>query len=250
MKPSGIITFLSDFGLSDWFVAAVKGEILKINKRATIIDITHSIQPHDIRSAAFVLSRYYADFSVGTIHLVVVDPGVGGARRCIAAISRGYFFIAPDNGVLSYVLDEASTTYDIPVPQTASGTFHGRDIFAPTAAQLSLGNRAFGKKIPASDCGRFEFPICMTRGDTVIGEIVYIDHFGNCITTLPVDSDAINLCVDQTDIPVRECYAEGQENEVIAVRGSSGFYEIVVNQGNAQHILKIKIGTRVTAYIQ
>ncbi|MBN2620627.1 SAM-dependent chlorinase/fluorinase [candidate division WOR-3 bacterium] len=250
MKPSGIITFLSDFGLADWFVAAVKGEILKINKNAKIIDITHSIQPHDIRSAAFVLSQCYADFPVGTIHLVVVDPGVGNTRRCIAAVSGGYFFVAPDNGVLSYVLDKEATIYDIPVPHRASVTFHGRDIFAPAAAQLSLGNKAFCKKIPVSGCERFEFPVCKTRGDTVIGEIVYIDHFGNCITTIPVESDAINLCIDQTDIPVRECYAEGQKKEVIAVRGSSGFYEIVVNQGNAQYILKSKVGTRVTAYVQ
>jgi S-adenosylmethionine hydrolase len=250
MKPSGIITFFSDFGFDDWFVAAVKGEILKINRQATIIDITHSIQPHDVRSVAFVLFCTYQNFPKGTVHLVVVDPGVGSERRAIALGSNYHFFVGPNNGVLSYVLDKESIIYDIPVPQGASSTFHGRDIFAPAAAQLSLGNKAFGKKIPLSDCERFEFPLCMTKGDIVIGEIIYIDHFGNCITTIPVDRDVINLCIDQTDIPVRECYAEGQEKEAIAVRGSSGFYEIVVNQGNAQYILKIKTGTRVTAYIQ
>lgn len=249
MKPSGIITFLSDFGHTDWFVAAVKGEILKINKQAKIIDITHTIRPHDIQRAAFILSQCYKNFPKGTVHLAVVDPGVGSIRRPIGVVTNGHVFIAPDNGVLSYVMDQETVVYHIPAPEKASATFHARDVFGPAAAHFSRGNTMCCKKLSVRDCECLIFPRCHHRNDTIQGEIVYIDYFGNCITNLPVDNDVLNCCIRKTNIPVREYYAEGQENEIIAVRGSSGFYEITVNKGSAEHLLKVRVGTRITAYI-
>ena len=128
-----IITFLSDFGNKDWFVSAVKGEIFKINKNVLIVDITHTLIPHDVRSAAFLLKSVYRNFPSGTVHLVVVDPGVGSERIPIIVESSGYYFVGPDNGVFSYIYSEDSKVYEIEVKKTVSYTFHARDIFGPTA---------------------------------------------------------------------------------------------------------------------
>jgi S-adenosylmethionine hydrolase len=250
MKPSGIITFLSDFGLSDWFTASVKGEILKIHKDARIIDVTHIIRPHDIQGTAFVVSQYFNTFPNGTVHLVVVDPGVGSSRRGIAVIAQKHTFIAPDNGVLTHILDKDAVVYELPVPDNASTTFHGRDVFGPAAARFSLNERAAFTKIKVSDCQRVESFTCTVQHDRIMGRVVYIDHFGNCITNIPVDHDVINFQYNQIDIPVRQCYAEGEENEIIGVRGSSGFYEIIVNKGNAQKLLKNNTGACITAHIR
>jgi len=245
MKPSGIITFLSDFGLSDWFVAAVKGEILKKNKHAVIVDVTHSIEPHDIYCAAFILSQYFKNYPQGTVHLVVVDPGVGSERRGIAVVSKGYVFIAPDNGILSYVMENDAIVYNLPVPEYASATFHGRDVFGPAAACFSMNSSIPYKKLEIADCLRFEFPRFNKKSNPNTGEIIYIDRFGNCITNIPVSIAVHELRVNDVIVPHVSCYAEGKSGEPVTVKGSSGYYEISVNQGDAQDIIQATIGSIV-----
>jgi len=250
MKPSGIITFLSDFGLDDWFIAAVKGEILKVNHHAIIVDITHTVQPHDIKSAAFVLHCIYQNFPPGTVHLVVVDPGVGGTRRAIVLESHNHFFVGPDNGVLSYVVKEDALVYEIPISDSASATFHGRDLFAPVAGRLSLKFDIPYNKIPIEQCNRFMFPGYVEQKNNIIGKIVYVDRFGNCITNIPITFTVSYFEINKLLVHVKDCYEQGRKQELIAIKGSHGFFEISSNQGNAQHILNSTVDTPVTAYIQ
>lgn len=245
MRP--IITFISDFGTSDWFVAAVKGQILTINPEATIIDVAHSIVPHDVRSAAFILRACYQDFPVGTVHLVVVDPGVGGTRKPIIVASDDYYFVGPDNGVFSYVFREDSNVFAITVARQVSATFHARDIFAPAAASLSKGEQphTLGHEIHDYMC--FPFPQVKNKGNEVHGEIVYIDQFGNLITNIPISVDAKALRTANKMIRVKQCYADGEEGELIAIRGSTGFFEIAVKNSSAQKLLQVCTGTAVVA---
>jgi S-adenosylmethionine hydrolase len=250
MKSSGIITFLSDFGVEDWFVGVVKGEILKINKDARIIDITHSIRAHNIRSAAFILYCAYRNFPKGTVHLVVVDPGVGSERRAVAMESDDHFFVAPDNGVLSYVMIKSAVVYKIPTPVTASSTFHARDVFAPAAARLSSNAVISYERIPIKECEWFAFPACTMERKVIKGEIIHIDHFGNCITNVPMEYNALYFELNGICINVRDYYSDALEQELIAIKGSHGYYEITLNQGNAQYLLRVEIGARITAYVQ
>jgi S-adenosylmethionine hydrolase len=245
MKPSGIITFLSDFGTSDWFTAAVKGEIHKRNRHAVIVDVTHAVRPHDIRSAAFILTQYYMNYPEGTVHLLVVDPGVGSMRRGIAVESEEHIFIAPDNGVLSCVLDDAATVYQLPVPEHASATFHGRDVFGPAAGVFSLGTPITYPKLDTSTCTRVAFSRFNGATGSQTGEVIYIDRFGNCITNIPATAAVHEMRVNDVYIPVVSCYTEGDTGTPVAVKGSSGFYEISVNQGNAQQCMGIAPGTPV-----
>lgn len=245
MRP--IITFISDFNTSDWFVAAVKGQILKINPEATIVDVTHSIVPHDVRSAAFILRACYQDFPAGTVHLVVVDPGVGGTRKPIIVESDNYYFVGPDNGVFSYVFREDSHVFAITVARQVSATFHARDIFAPTAGSLSKGEQPHNLGHEIHDYVCFPFPQVKNKGDEVHGEIVYIDQFGNLITNIPTSIDATALRTANKMIRVKQCYADGEEGELIAIRGSTGFFEIAVKNSSAQELLHVGTGTAVFA---
>ncbi|GAH09086.1 unnamed protein product, partial [marine sediment metagenome] len=227
-----IITFLSDFGAKDWFVAAVKGEILKINKNAFIVDITHASVPHDIRSAAFILKSVYKNFPTGTVHLAVVDPGVGSERKPIIVKSSGYFFVGPDNGIFSYIYNEDAQVYAIAVKESTSSTFHARDIFGPVAAKLStdVDPEHLGTKI--RDYTTFEFPRSRKKGVKIYGEIIYIDHFGNCITNILNTIDIRELFLSKKRIKVKKFYGEGCPDEIICVKGSSGYYEIACNKGS------------------
>lgn len=245
MRP--IITFVSDFGASDWFVAAVKGQILTINPEATIIDVTHGIVPQDVRSAAFILRACHQDFPLGTVHLVVVDPGVGSTRKPIIVESDKYYFVGPDNGVFSYVLARDSHVFAITAARRVSATFHARDIFAPAAGSLSKGEepRNLGHEI--HDYVRFPFPQVKSMGNEVHGEIVYIDQFGNLITNMPTSVDATALRIANKMIRVKQCYVDGDEGELIAIRGSTGFFEIAVKNSSAQELLHVCTGTAVVA---
>lgn len=242
-----IITFISDFGDSDWFVAAVKGQILKANPEATVIDITHRIAPHDVRSAAFVLRSTYLDFPPTTVHLVVVDPGVGSTRKPIIVQSEDYVFVGPDNGVFSYVLTEKSRVFGINITSEVSTTFHARDIFAPTAGMLSRGDEPQSLGTTISDYIRFSFPGIKTEGKDVHGEIIYIDHFGNLITNIPTSIAIMSVRVAEQHIVVKKCYAEGYHGELIVVKGSTGFYEIAANMASAKSILGASTGMRTVA---
>jgi S-adenosylmethionine hydrolase len=244
-----IITFISDFGDSDWFVAAVKGQILKVNPQARVIDITHRITRHDVRSAAFVLRSTYLNFPPTTVHLVVVDPGVGSTRKPIIVQSGDYFFVGPDNGVFSYVLTANSHVFSIRTSDAVSTTFHARDVFGPAAGMLSRGDEPQKLGTAISECVRFSFPCVKTEGNEVYGEVIYIDHFGNLITNIPHSIAIRSVCVAEQQIAVKDYYAEGHHGELVVVKGSTGFYEVAATTASAKRILQASTGMRVVAAI-
>jgi len=244
-----IITFLSDFGDRDWFVGAVKGEIFKIQRQVSIIDITHALTPHDIRAAAFVLRSVYKNFPKGTVHLVVIDPGVGSQRKPIIVESDDYFFVGPDNGVFSYVYNKDSKVYAIRTKETISSTFHARDIFGPVAARLSKNVRPARLGSQMKNYVKYEFPKTETKRGVVYGEVVYIDHFGNLITNIANETVVKGFRVAGKQVVVKKSYCQGKSGELIAVKGSCGLYEIACNRGNASRIVDARIGQRVIARI-
>lgn len=241
------ITFLSDFGEDDWFVAAVKGEILKIDPNINVIDITHKIDPHDIRSAAFILKSVCGNFPPGTVHLVIVDPGVGSKRKPIIIETKKYSFVGPDNGVFSYIYNRLTKAYAINVRGKISTTFHGRDIFAPVAARIAIGKLPsdFGSEI--YDLHRFEFPSVTKRANRLRGEILYIDHFGNLITNIPNTIDVKTLNISGKEVALKHFYGEGVEGQIICIKGSSGYYEISCNKRDAKELLGVNTGEKITA---
>lgn len=240
-----IVTFLSDFGTNDWFVASVKGEILRINPGVRIVDITHDIEPYDISGAAFVLFAVFRNFPKDSIHLSVVDPGVGSDRKPIIVKSQGHFFVGPDNGIFSRIYDASSRVYEIKVDSKASATFHARDIFGPTAARLAGGTTL-------SRLGKIhrEYVVNQISGPTrrksvVFGEIAYVDHFGNCITNIPIIEELTKLRVLGRVINVRNHYGEGSYEGLTGVKGSLGYYEIASYKGSASKILNAGLGVPV-----
>ncbi len=245
-----IITFISDFGDQDWFVAAVKGEILKINKDALIVDVTHRLRPHDIRASAFLLNSVYRNFPKGTIHLAVVDPGVGGARKPLIVESNGYFFVGPDNGIFSYIYTAKSRVHKIMISKSVSSTFHARDIFGPVAARLAQGVKpnALGSRIKRFV--KFVLPTARKQGHKIFGEIIYTDHFGNLITNIPNHVHIKEICVRKKKILVRNAYGEAGCREIVSVRGSTGCYEIAANMSSAMKSLGVATGAKVWARIQ
>jgi S-adenosyl-L-methionine hydrolase (adenosine-forming) len=259
MKPTPrVITLTTDFGCADWFVGAMKGVIWGINARAQIADICHEIRPGDIAGGAFVLANVYCSFPKGTLHVVVVDPGVGSGRPAIVVQTRNYYFIAPDNGVLSLALSRESVTQvrRLENPRffrhPVSSTFHGRDVFAPVAAHLSLGKPVTGFGPRASELSRLDWPEAHQQGRAVHGEICYLDRFGNAITNIPGawitgDAGIDRLCVKGRALPLAACYQAVPKGQAMGVVGSHGYVEIAVNGGSAHTVLKLKLGTRVTA---
>ncbi len=252
-----IITLTTDFGTRDWFVGTMKGVVLGLAPRAAIVDITHEIPAGDIRAGAFALAAGCRFFPKGTIHVAVVDPGVGGARKAIAVQTANYFFVGPDNGVLSWALAKEkiksvrrleNTNYFL---QPVSHTFHGRDIFAPVAAHLSRGTpiRKFG---PAQkDFVRLPWPRPRARHNRIEGEVVFVDRFGNAITN--IENEDLNARRELEIFTGRKrlCQAKAfyqsvPEGQAVAVAGSSGFLEIAVNGGSAAKRFGLKIGDRVS----
>lgn len=250
-----ILTLTTDFGLSDHYVAAMKGVILTICPRARIVDITHQVTPYEITEGAYLIAQAYRTFPKKTVHVVVVDPGVGTARRPILMEAAGQYFIAPDNGVLSMIyLREphkirliANEKYFL---HPVSRTFHGRDIFAPAAAHLAAGvaPAQFGKRIEDYLRPAFQQPRhCGKR--TWSGQILKIDHFGNIISNFHIgdfpdlESRDITFSVGLQQVTViARNYAETGPGELFAIVGSSGFYEFSVNQGSAAKRIGCAVG--------
>jgi S-adenosylmethionine hydrolase len=266
MPDKTVITLLTDFGTADYFVAAMKGVILTAHPDAVIVDISHEIPPHDIATAAFTLLACYRDFPAGTIHIAVVDPGVGSTRRPIAITAGGYDFVGPDNGLFSYILDRepdarvfhlSSETFFRPSPST---TFHGRDIFAPIAAALARGVplSALGKEI--SNPVRLEAPArCRRASDGVWNALVlHIDRFGNCVTNLtrdefPADPAALRIEIGGQMISrLLRCYADaaGNAGELFAIWGSAGFLEISAYCDSAARRLRTSRGSPVRVTLE
>jgi S-adenosyl-L-methionine hydrolase (adenosine-forming) len=251
-----IIALLTDFGTKDYFVGAMKGAILSINENVHLVDITHEIAAQDIRSAGFNLRACYRDFLVGTIFVAVVDPGVGSDRRAILVETGDYFFIAPDNGLLSFVFDagEDFRVFELTNPQffarEISATFHGRDVFAPVAAHLSKGVKAdeFGPEI--ADFVRFDENRPRVVGeDESEAEIIAIDRFGNLITNLEREDLAADFAIEigATRIErLQNYFAENAPGELFMIWGSAGFLELVAFRASAAEILQAAIGQKIT----
>jgi S-adenosylmethionine hydrolase len=248
-----IITLLSDFGLRDHFVGAVKGIMLSLNPDLTLVDISHQVPPQDIFTGAFTLNQAYSCFPLGTIHFAVIDPGVGTMRKALAASAGGYFFVAPDNGILTFIMEahEDFIAYEVTAEhyfrKPVSPTFHGRDIFAPIAAWIS-------RKIDLSQLGtvvkspvRLNIPALKRVRDALIqGTILAVDQFGNLITNLkPADVPrSYKILAGQREITsVRKTYGEGTIGEVFIVPGSTGYLEIAVKGGSASATLNLKAGS-------
>ena len=255
-----IITLTTDFGTSDHLVGAMKGVILNINPAARIVDINHSVVPYDILDGAVSLANAYSYFPARTIHVIIVDPGVGTERRPILVSGEKHFFIAPDNGVLSLIYErEPCTVRHISAEHyflnPISPTFHGRDIFAPTAGWLSKAfqTEAFGEVI--TDFVRFAMPKAKSTEQAVKGVILRVDAFGNLMTNLTaedipadiLDGGAIKLAVGGKQVvKFGQTFASGNPGEPIALLGSAGYVEIAVNRGSAARTLGVNRGAEVT----
>ena len=247
-----IITLLTDFGNVDHYVAEMKGVLLTRTSGVTLVDVTHGITPGDVRSAAYVLGRTWHRFPGRTIHMAVVDPGVGTTRAALAVSAHGHWFVGPDNGVFTPVLhDTAVESVVLPTPADASPTFHGRDVFAPAAAALandvplqSLGDPFAG--IPE----RLAYTEPHYEGKTVVGEVVYIDRFGSLVTNLTTElvPDYATLEVEDLDLgPLRRTFADVTAGGLLAYIGSAGAIEIAVRNGSAARRLGVGVGGRVRA---
>lgn len=256
-----IITLTTDFGTRDSYVAQMKGVILGINPQVQLVDVTHDILPQDVRQAALVLDEAIDAFPAQTIHLVVVDPGVGTDRRIVGAELGGYRFVAPDNGVLSPVARRHAPRRCVQLTesrfwrQPVSNTFHGRDVMGPVAAHWSLGVdlAEFG---PALEEPLIELPVPLPRRipDGVEGEVIRVDSFGNLITNieqgmLPDEPAARNRAIVEVGshriAGIALSYAEHSVGALLAVVGSSGRLEIAVNQGSAADVVGLRAGTCV-----
>ena len=265
MAHRPIITLTTDFGTNDHFVGAVKGVILDIVPEAAIVDISHAVQAYDVLDGALAISQTYSYFPTGTVHMVVVDPGVGTTRRPIIASSDGYHFVAPDNGVLSMVYAKEQrmhvrhVTSDHYFRQPVSNTFHGRDVFAPVAAYLAkmVDSHKFGEEI--EDYVRFAAPRPKPVAENRLRAVVLkVDRFGNLITNVtPEDAPALfagkvgfKIVVGSKEITaIRTAYAEGTPGEVFGILGSMGYLEIVANRAAAAQITGAGKGSEVSVLL-
>jgi S-adenosylmethionine hydrolase len=245
-----IITLTTDFGLSDPFVGIMKGVILSIAPEVQIVDITHDIKAFDIVEATFLFDTAWRYFPEGTVHVIVVDPGVGSARRPIAAAAHGHLFVAPDNGVLSAIL--GSEVYHIQnqsfFVHPVSQTFHGRDIFAPVAANLARGApiESVGPRI--LDFVKKPMPRPRPQGDKFLGRVLRIDRFGNIITNLKRKHLGEDFTIYVAGLPItRLCgnFSEADLGEIFAFEGSTGYIEIALNQGSAADKLNVERGAEI-----
>lgn len=244
-----IITLLTDFGTADGYVAEMKGVLATAAPGATIMDLTHEIPPQDVEAARMALARYWRRFPAGTVHLAVVDPGVGTERAAIAVSSGGQFLLGPDNGVLSpalFALDAEAVS--LPIPATAADTFHGRDVFAPAAAALATGTSLYGIGESWPNPVRRRTPEARRRMDGgIVGEVLTIDRFGNALTNLVTRTGGVLLAANQR-IEIVRTYGDANTGDTLAVVGSSGFVEIAVRNGNAATQLQLQRGAEVVLF--
>lgn len=241
-----LITLLTDFGTADGYVGEMKGVLLSQAPDAQVVDISHDIPPQDVERARLTVARMWRRFPEGTVHVVVVDPGVGSSRAALAVQSDGRFLVGPDNGVLSpALLASTARAIELAVPTAASATFHGRDVFAPAAAALARGEPidALGGEAAAPVIRRT--PEAIRRNDGGIdGEIIIIDRFGNAVTNI-VGLRGGTINVGGASISVRHTYSEVSNGDPVAVVGSTGFIEIAVRNGSAAELLGLTRGQRV-----
>jgi S-adenosylmethionine hydrolase len=261
MAEQRFVTFTTDFGASDHYVGTMKGVVYNINPSARVVDISHEVQSYDLLDGALTIAQAYSYFPPDTIHVVVVDPGVGSARRPILARTEKYLFVAPDNGVLSLALEREKQvsvrhiTAENYFLRPVSQTFHGRDIFAAVAGWLSSGLESsdFGKEI--SDFVRFSVPVPKASKDGIQGVVLKVDRFGNVVTNItPRDIPQLfaphppqfKIVIGTHEvISMRIAYAEGNPGEIFGILGSMGFLEIAMNQGSATRALEVGKGVEI-----
>ncbi|NMG19045.1 SAM hydrolase/SAM-dependent halogenase family protein [Brasilonema bromeliae] len=262
-----MITMLSDFGDRDIYVGVMKGVISQINPELRVIDLTHQIPPQNIAAARFCLMNAYPYFPDGTVHLAVVDPGVGGRRRAIAVEFANGFLVGPDNGIFSGLLSQnpANAVVELTNPDywrtpQPSRTFHGRDIFAPVAAHLASGVplTELGNLIHRAALVQLDIVECILTETGIVGSIQYIDHFGNLVTNIPgsyvqgktwcVKAGGLTMrgCETYGDVEVGDAIAHtGDSLRAIALVESHGWIEIAINSGNAQSQLHLQLGDTI-----
>jgi S-adenosylmethionine hydrolase len=248
MVDRPIITLLTDFGWEDGHIGAMKGVTLRINPDCRIIDLAHQVTPHDIMGAAFVLGKTYAFYPSGTIHLVVVDPGVGGARKPLVLKTRDYLFVGPDNGCFTLVLKQEQNVQAYELAEErfrlprVSQTFHGRDIFAPAAAHLSLriAPEEMGPAVDGVGLTRLAIPEPKQDGAAFLGEGIWVDSFGNLVTNISQEDlegfapdSGIEIEIKGERIKgLKRSYEEGKAGEVIALWDSARLLEIALKERN------------------
>jgi S-adenosylmethionine hydrolase len=250
-----VVTLTTDFGLRDPYVAVMKGVILGLAPQTRLVDITHGIESHDIVGAALVLEAAVPFFPDGTVHLAVVDPGVGTARRELVVATETAAFVAPDNGLLTPVFaHDGWRAFELSAPDLrlprVSRTFHGRDVFAPAAAHLALGvaPERFGP--PVDDPVRLSWPEVREVGGTVAGAVLHVDRFGNLITSIAGDAveqlgGEVSILIAGRRLPLVGTYADLPRGAAGALIGSSNRLEVAVREGSAAAVLKARRGTPV-----
>jgi S-adenosylmethionine hydrolase len=263
-----IVTFTTDFGLTDHYVGAMKGVVLNVNPSAHVVDISNSVQAYDVLDGAITISQAYKYFPANTVHLVIVDPGVGTSRRPLLVRTDKHFFLAPDNGVLSFVFEEEKERLQVRhitaehyFLQPVSQTFHGRDIFAAVAGWLSKGveSSAFGEEI--TDYVRFAAPKPKAMApNTIKGVVLKVDKFGNLITNIRPDdlpelfqaeTPAFRIIIGKAEVTkMKTAYAQGTPGETFAILGSMGFLEIATNRGNAARMVGADKGSDIGVVLE
>jgi S-adenosyl-L-methionine hydrolase (adenosine-forming) len=259
MENQSLLTLLSDFGLNDVYVGMMKGVIAQVNPMLKVIDLTHQIAPQDVMAAQFNLMNAYPFFPAGTVHVAVVDPGVGGKRRAIAIQFTDGFLVGPDNGLFTGLLSNRAVVQAVELTNSQywrdanpSSTFHGRDIFAPAGAHLASGVAIaqLGEAIDPATLVQLAISVCTTTATGCTGSVQYIDRFGNVITNIPghiVQGKAWSVRVGKRIIPGCRTYGDVQPGQPLALIGSHGWVEIAVSNGNAQYQLRLTWGNEIQA---
>jgi S-adenosylmethionine hydrolase len=246
------VTLLTDFGTADSYVAELKGTLLGACADAVLVDITHAVPPGDIRAGAYLLGRAWHRFPTGTVHLAVVDPGVGTARAALALRAHGHWFVGPDNGLFTPVIRDAEVEIVVlPTPEHASPTFHGRDLFAPAAAALARGTllETLGEPLTTIP-SRLTYTEPHYEGKMVVGEIVYVDRFGTLVTNLTTEFVPPYAVLEVEDLeigPLRRTFGDVPTGGLLAYVGSGGAVEIAVRDGSAARRLGLGVGGRIRA---
>ncbi len=267
MQSNPIITLTTDFGYKDPFVGIMKGVILNINPLANIVDITHDISPQNILEAAFAIEMSFESFPPKTIHVVVVDPGVGSVRRPILVITGHHYFVGPDNGIFSRIynlMHETLTVIHITaehyfLPQRSS-TFHGRDIFAPMAAWLSRGINVSNFGNPITDYVNIPIPVpVVSKENTIEGDVIYIDRFGNAITNIQTQKieellgsnpeGRLRVIIKGKEAPLKNYYSEAEDNGLYSLINSFGYLELFAHMGNASSDFGIAVDEKVSVIL-
>ncbi len=259
-KGAGLVSFLTDYGLDDPYVGEVKARMLSVCRDVKIVDVTHSVEPQNVLHGAFLLYLSYRFFPEGTVHLAVVDPGVGTERRGIVIATRRYWFVGPDNGLLypAALEDGIVGCYEIDLegyPRYGGETFHGRDVFGPVAAELACGRKPRLREVDPETIVKLELGRAEVTGERVRTRVLHVDRFGNCVTDLRSEElpqwlaigRPFTVRVGGKEFRARflRAYADAAPGELLLTLGGTGFLEVSVNRGSAAKELGLRPGSEV-----